>query len=627
LPQSSQGKCQGVMYLCASKYRTSGSMGKRRSREIDPEDKKKVTRESLKQTLEIFKFVLPYKGQFGLGMVFLTLSTSTTFFFIYYIKELLGPVMEREPGWEGQLQQVLFMLIGVLIAQAIFSFMRIYLMAQVSERSMADLRGSLYRKLITLGIPFFEERRVGELTSRMTADVQQLQDAISVTMAEFLRQILTFIVGMLILFFVSVKLTLIMFATLPPAVIGAIFLGRYIRKMSKRSQDALADANVIVEETLQSVQTVKAYANEPYEISRFQTGLEKVVKYALQAANARGAFVVFLVTAVFGGVTITIWYGARLIGMDQLDPKDLFYFIMLTLFVVGSIAGLGDLYGQLQKTIGASERIRGILRETPEFELPEEKEERPIARLKGDVQFDKVQFRYPTRPDIEVLKSVSLDIPAGMKVALVGHSGAGKSTITSLLLGFYQIHQGGLYIDGRSLYEYDLPSLRGNIGLVPQEVILFGGTIRENIAYGRRAATEEEIVEAARKANAWEFISAFPEGLDTVVGDRGIKLSGGQRQRIAIARAILKDPAILILDEATSSLDAESEHLVQEALNLLMEGRTTIVIAHRLSTIRKVDCIYVLDQGQIIEQGTHEELAARPDGTYSNLLRLQLEVG
>jgi ABC-type multidrug transport system fused ATPase/permease subunit len=600
-------------------------MAKRTRGEVDPQDKKKITKEGLSHAIEMFRYIKPYRGQFLLGMVFLTLSTGSTFFFITYLKNLLGPVVDQEPGWENTLQQFALILAGILILQAIFSFMRIYLMAQVSERSMADIRKAVFQRLITLGIPFFEERRVGELTSRITNDVQQLQSALSVTLAEFFRQVATFLVGFGILFWVSTELTLIMLAAFPPAIIGAMFLGRYIRKMGKRSQDALADANVVVEETLQSVHTVKAFANELFEVRRYERGLKDVVKFALQAANARGIFVVFLVLAVFGGITLTIFYGAQLIGLKELEVENFIFFIMITLFVGGSIAGLGDLYGQLQRTIGASERIRDILREPVEFVLPETPVHETAPRLQGHVVFDRVRFSYPSRPDVEVLKSVSLDVAPGSKVALVGHSGAGKSTITSLLLGFYLIKEGQLSIDGRTLADYDLPMLRANIGLVPQEVILFGGSIRENISYGRPEASEAAIEAAARKANAWDFIQGFPEGMDTLVGDRGIKLSGGQKQRVAIARAILKDPAILILDEATSSLDAESEYLVQEALNLLMEGRTTIVIAHRLSTIRRVDQIYVLDQGQIIEQGTHEELSQRAAGTYSNLLRLQLE--
>ncbi|MCL4145387.1 UNVERIFIED_CONTAM: hypothetical protein GTU68_020584 [Idotea baltica] len=305
-------------------------------------------------------------------------------------------------------------------------------------------------------------------------------------------------------------------------------------------------------------------------------------------------------------------------------PGDLVKFVVYTAFIAGSVAGLGNIYGQLQKTIGASDRIREILQEDQEFDISEQKKD-VFPKLEGRIQFQEVAFSYPARTDVVVLKDISFSINAGKKIALVGQSGAGKSTIAQLILRFYNIQEGKISIDDRSINSYPIPELRNNIGIVPQEVILFGGTIRENIAYGRPDASEESLLAAAKQANAWEFIEGFPDQLDTVVGERGIKLSGGQRQRIAIARAILKDPAILILDEATSSLDAESEHLVQSALNRLMEGRTTVIIAHRLSTIREVDKIYVLDQGSIIESGTHEELANLPNGAYSSLLRLQLE--
>ncbi len=591
---------------------------------MDPEDKKKVTKESFREMVAIFAFVKPYRMQFALGLVFLTLSTGTVFLFLSYLKELIDPAVEQVDNYADVLGQVALIMGGILVFQSFFSFMRIYLFAQVSERSLADIRQALYQKLVTLGLPFFEQRRVGELTSRITADVEQLQSALSMTLAEFLRQILTFLGGVVVLFFISAKLTLVMLSTFPPAIIGAIFLGKYIRTMGKKAQDALADANVVVEETLQAIPIVKAFTNEWYESRRYHTGLQQVVKFALQAANARGAFVVFLIVAVFGGITLTIWFGANQIAQGNITIGDLVYFVMITLFVGGSIAGLGDLYGQLQKTIGASERIRSILREKSELDLPTGIMKREVL-LQGEIEFRDVVFSYPTRPDITVLKGVSLHIQPDTKIALVGHSGAGKSTITQLLLRHYQIESGSITVDGKDLHDFDLSILRSQIGVVPQEVVLFGGTIRENIAYGRPDASEEDIVQAAHQANAWEFIERFPEKLDTLVGDRGVKLSGGQRQRIAIARAILKDPAILMLDEATSSLDAESEHLVQEALNQLMEGRTTIIIAHRLSTIRKVDQIYVLEDGHVVEQGSHEELSAH-GGVYRRLLDLQFAV-
>ena len=402
-----------------------------------------------------------------------------------------------------------------------------------------------------------------------------------------------------------------------------MFFGRFIRKLSKKTQDELADSNTIVEETFQSITVVKAFANEALESLKYKTALGRVVRTALKAAAFRGAFVSFIFMALFGGIILVIWFGAHMINSGDIEIGQLVSFILYTTFIGGSVAGMGDLYGQLQKTIGASERIREILAEDPELILKDGEDEK--LQIKGEIQFDKVAFSYPSREDVEVLKEVSLAIHPGEKIALVGHSGAGKSTIAQLILRFYDINGGQITLDGQSVSDYDLAAYRKNIGVVPQEVILFGGTIKENIAYGNPEASEEEIIQAARQANALDFIQSFPDQFETVVGERGIKLSGGQRQRIAIARAILKDPSILVLDEATSSLDAESEHLVQSALNQLMEGRTTVIIAHRLSTIRQVDRIYVIDDGRILEVGTHEELSAKGDGIYSNLLRFQFE--
>jgi len=570
--------------------------GRGRTSDVEVE-KVALTRESFRHTLEIFRYLKPYRLYFFLGLISLALSTGTTFGFFYFLKDLIDPAVAQESGWENRLQQIALYLGLILVVQALFSFLRIYFFARVSERTLADIRLAVYHKLISLGIPFFEERRVGELTSRITADVGQLQDTLSGTLAEFIRQVLTFVIGLTVLLTVSVKLSLVMLATIPVTIILAMVIGRRIRGLSRAAQDALAEANVVVEETLQNVRTVKAFANEWFEIGRFRRQLREVVRHGLRAANARGLFVVFLITAVFGGITVVIWFGATLIGAGELTVGTLVYFIMITLFIGGSIAGLGDLYGQIQKAVGASERLRDILRKDSELE-PGDAAPVPAERLNGEIVFQHVRFAYPTRPDIEVLHDIDLHIAPGQKVALVGQSGAGKSTITQLILRYYDVGNGQLRVDGQDIRDLDRLALRAQVGIVPQEVMLFGGTIRENIAYGRPGASDVEIRQAAEQANAWEFIARFPEGLHTLVGDRGVQLSGGQRQRIAIARAILKDPAILILDEATSSLDAESEHLVQEALNHLMEGRTTLIIAHRLSTIREVDQIYVLEGGR-----------------------------
>lgn len=606
---------------------------RRRGTVVAPEDKRKVNREGLQSVLGIFRFILPYKGYFAVGLVFLLLSTGATLALPYLLGELVNAGLGSlqggmMPGAElpdveirtEEINRVGLVLGGLLVAQAIFSFFRIYLFAQVSERSMADIRSSAYKSLITSPMVFFEERRVGELTSRLSSDVTQLQSMLSTSLAEFLRQILTLVGGVFILVWVSSQLTLFMLMTFPLMIVAALVFGKFIRKISKEAQDQLADANTIVEETFQSVSIVKAFANEQQETGRYNAALQRVVNLFLKAARFRGVFVSFITIAIFGGIVLVIWRGAHLISTGVIDGGDLLMFVLYTAFIGGSVAGIGDLYGQLQKTIGASERIRDILDQEAEFDLDAGE---TMPRPEGNITFKDVNFSYPTRLDVPVLKGIDLEIKPGEKIALVGHSGAGKSTIAQLILRFYELEQGTISVDGQTYQEYPVQAYRRHVGLVPQEVILFGGTIKENIEYGRPGASEEDVLEAASRANALEFINRFPEGLETVVGERGVKLSGGQRQRLAIARAILKDPAILILDEATSSLDAESESLVQEALNELMRGRTTIIIAHRLSTIREVDRIYVLDEGKVQEQGSHLELKEK-GGLYSTLLNLQM---
>ncbi|QIP11480.1 ATP-binding cassette domain-containing protein [Spirosoma aureum] len=588
--------------------------------EASKEDKKKLSREGIKKALSIFRFIKPYRVQYIIGFLFLVLSTGTTMSFGLLIGQITSVIQGKSPF---TLNQVTLFFVGVLVAQAIFSFFRIYFFSQVSERAMADVRRATYSKIITLPIPFFEQRRVGELTSRISADVSSLQDVLTLTLAELFRQVATLTIGTAIIFYVSWKLTLFMLATFPVIIVAAMFFGRFIRRLSKQAQDLLAQANVIVEETLQSVNVVKAFTNEKIEINRYGTALNKVVDTALRSAKFRGVFVSFIIFALFGGIIGVVWYGGSLVMANEMPFADLLTFIVYTTFIGGSVAGMGDLYAQLQRTIGASERILEILEEPSEVNA---NEELPLfVPVQGHVQFQDVQFSYPSRPDIPVLKGISLDVATGRKIALVGKSGAGKSTIVQLLMRYYTTSNGQITVDGRNLASFNITELRRNIAVVPQEVMLFGGTILENIQYGKPGATEAEVREAARKANALQFVDSFPEGFQTIVGERGVKLSGGQRQRIAIARAILKDPAILILDEATSSLDAESEKLVQEALDELMQNRTTIIIAHRLATIRKVDRIYVIREGQIAESGTHDELAIQEDGIYANLVKLQFE--
>ncbi len=582
---------------------------------------KKISKDGLKITLKLFRYLLPYKTTFIIGLIFLVLSTGTSLLF----PKLIGNIIEVIEGKsEYTINQITGFLFIILIFQAIFSFYRIYLFTKVSEWSMIDIRTDVFTKIITLPITFLEQRRVGELTSRITSDVGQLQGLLSFTIAELFRQVATLVVGMAILFYTSWKLTLFMLATFPILVVASVFFGRHMRRLSKKAQDELAAANVVAEETLQSVNVVKAFTNEELEANRYNTILKRVVDLSLYAARFRGGFVSFIIFAIFGGIVGVVWFGAGLVQSGEFGLADLFTFILYTTFIGASISGMGDLYAQINKTVGASERLFEILEEPSEINFEDNKNISPIPVI-GNISYQNVHFSYPSRADLAVLRGINLNIQAGERIALVGYSGAGKSTIIQLLMRFYNYNSGSISIDGKPITEFNITDLRNNIAIVPQEVMLFGGTILENIGYGKHGATKEEIYEAAKKAYATEFIDKFPEKFETIVGERGIKLSGGQRQRIAIARAILKDPKILILDEATSSLDAESEKLVQVALDELMKNRTTIVIAHRLATIRKVDSIYVIREGQIAESGTHQELSMIEGGLYANLIKLQFE--
>ena len=584
---------------------------------MEENEKRKLNKQNLSKLGGIFQFLMPYKGSFFLGLIFLLFSSLTLLTFPFVAGKLIDTA--QGTNWiVSDINSIALILVGILAVQSIFSFFRVWLFALVSERSMRDIRLALYSRMVRLPMTFFDKRRTGELISRITSDVSMLQDTFSVTLAELFRQVVTLVAGVIFLMVNTPKLTFFMLATFPVLVVIAMVFGRFIRKLSKSTQDELASANVIVEETLQSISTVKSFVGEVFESTRYGAGLNRVVGVALKAAKYRGAFISFIIFALFGGIVAVMWYGASLVSSGDMSVGELVSFVLYTTFIGGSIAGLGDIYGQVQKAIGSSERVLEILDEEPESVTGAK-----TANFQGKITFDHVGFHYPTRPEMEVLKDLTFHVNPGEKVALAGHSGAGKSTIIQLLMRFYDVQKGSIKVDDRPLNEWDLQNLRSHVGMVPQEVLLFGGSIRENIAYAKPNATEEELILASKKANAWQFISQFPDGLDTLVGERGVKLSGGQRQRVAIARAILKDPSILILDEATSSLDAESEHLVQEALDELMKGRTTIIIAHRLATIRKVDRIYVLSDGEIVEQGDHTDLLGREDGFYANLVRLQ----
>ncbi|MGF6929921.1 ABC-type multidrug transport system fused ATPase/permease subunit [Chitinophaga sp. W2I13] len=580
-----------------------------------PAPKQSIKVAALKKTFRLFRYVKPYWPEFSLGFIFLLVSSLAGLAFPKLLGNLVDP-KSNEYLFNG-MNKAGVLLIGVLIAQAIFSFFRVVLFVNVTEKTLATLRQTIYSHLIRLPMKFFLERRVGELSSRISSDISLLQETFTTTLAEFIRQIIIIIGGVVILLVTSPHLTIFMLAILPLMMVVAVVFGKFIRRFSKQVQEQVAASNTVVEETLQGVLNVKAFANEFFEIARYRQRTNEAARLGMKSGKFRGAFSSFIIMGIFGALVAVIWRGVS-IGMPT---SDLLSFVLYSLFIGGSIAGLAEVYTNLQKSIGATEHLLEILDE-PAEDISQVTAIAPENQLDGQISFRNVSFHYPSRPDLTIMNDVSFDVYADQKVALVGPSGAGKSTIVSLLLRLYDPVNGSILFDGKESTAFPLSQLRSQMAVVPQDVFLFGGTIAENIAYGKPGATPEEMEEAAKKANAWEFIQRFPLGLQTVVGERGIQLSGGQRQRIAIARAVLKNPRILILDEATSALDSESEKLVQDALDKLMEGRTSIVIAHRLATVRQADKIIVLDKGHIVEEGTHSELIGL-DGLYRTLSDMQ----
>ncbi len=589
------------------------------SNRVPESEKKRITRENLKKLLKLFRFVKPQLKPFIFGLIFLFLSSLANLLFPALMGDLIDSAKSQSIY---DINRIALLLLAVFFANAVFSYFRIFLFAVVTQKTLALLRQSTYNHIIQLPMNFFSGRRVGELNSRISSDISLLQETFTTTLAQFIRQVIIITGGIVLLTVISPRLTVFMLGLVPVVFLLSRYFGKYVRKYSRESQDKIAESNTIVEETLSGIVNVKAFANEIYEMTRYKKRTDEVIGIALKGARWRGAFASFIIFALFGSIVGVIWYGVYLVNQgDGMSSGDLIKFILYSVFVGSSIGGIADLYTQLQKSLGATENLLEILDEKEE-KLNGNKDKTTIKE--GSIIFSDISFAYPSRDELHVLQNINFKINKGEQVALVGPSGAGKSTITNLLLRFYEPDKGIIRIDGKNANSYSLHELRNSISIVPQEVLLFGGTIKENIAYGKPEARDDEIYEAAKKANAIQFIEEFPDKYETLVGDRGVQLSGGQRQRIAIARAILKDPRILILDEATSSLDSESEKLVQEALVKLMEGRTSLVIAHRLSTIRNTDRIIVIDKGEIKETGTHNELMNIRKGIYKNLTNLQL---
>jgi ABC-type multidrug transport system fused ATPase/permease subunit len=609
--------------------------GPRRDRDLP---KAKINKHSLSELKFVFRYLKPYRKYFFGGLFFISLSAFSTMAFPFLMGKMIGAVSNAEiklPGnssgmFDGfsmgkeqwPLNVTLILIFAQLTLQTIFSFMRVYLLTKAGTNATADLRKSLYSKLITLPMSFFSTQRVGDLSSRIGSDTGQIQDTVSFVLAEFLRGILTLIIGLTFIFFISMKLALIMLAIVPLIAVSAVFFGGKIRKMGRKETDMLADSGTIVQETLQGISVVKSFTGEEIERKRYGKNIDQLIEFAIKSGSYRGFFVSFIIFTVFGAISFVVWYGAQMIQAGELHLSQLIQFVIYSGFVGGTLGGFADMFGQLQKTIGATQRVRELM--DTDSELIVHNETQKEERLIGEIEFQNIEFAYPSRKEVSVLKDVSFKAGKGEHIAIVGGSGGGKSTIASLVLRFYNADNGNILIDGKPIQDYDLSALRKQIAYVPQDVILFGGTIYENILYGKPDASKEEVLEAAKKANAWKFIESFPDQFETMVGERGIQLSGGQKQRVAIARAVIKDPAILVLDEATSALDSESELLVQEALDDLMKNRTSLVIAHRLSTIRNANQIIVLDKGTIVEQGTHQELLQKPNGVYRNLIELQV---
>lgn len=593
------------------------------------EKREKLSKSSIKKAKKIFSFLKPYSAIFIIGWVFLFLSSLIGLAFPLLMGQLLGTGSSQESALSSVLEgmsisdvdSVAIGLFIVFAAQALFGFFRIIIFTYVTENTLRDIKQVAFGRLLYMPMNFFNQNKVGELTSRMSADIEKIQGVLSTTIAEFFRQIIIIVGGIVFLVLISWKLALIMLGTLPVMIIIAVVFGRFIRKLSKQAQDESAKSNATIEESLMGISNVKSFTNEVFMLNKYKKAINTIKALQIRSGLWRGVFASFIIFCLFGAIVFIIWQGLLMTQgpNPELAEKDFFSFIMFTIMMGASLGSIADMYSNIAKAVGASEQLMKIIETENESDLNIGTAKPDIS---GRVAFNNVSFHYPQREDVQVLKSISFESESNQTIALVGASGAGKSTIASLLLNYYPLTGGAIYFDGISNKDIDIEHLRAHMAFVPQEVILFSGTIKENIAFGKTNATEEEIISAAKKANAFEFIQSFPNQLETEVGDRGIQLSGGQKQRIAIARAILKDPKILILDEATSALDSESEQLVQNALETLMEGRTSFVIAHRLSTIKKASAILVMENGQIMEQGKHEELIAL-NGIYANLVSLQ----
>ncbi len=579
---------------------------------------------SPKQLTRLWPRVRPHRRALTLASLALLLSAAIGLAFPLVVGRLLDAAFVDQD--RSLLDRVALGLTGLFLIQAFLNYAQTYLLSATGERAVAGLREELFAKLLDMPPGFFADRKTGELTSRLTTDIGLLQGVLSHQIAEFSRQILALVGGIALLTWLQPSLTLTALAVVPVAVWTALFFGRRLRRISTGVQDRVADATAVAEEAFSQIRTVQSFVQEPAERARYGGMIGRVVEAALVRAQVRGVFFGAITFSMFTGIVIVLWQGGRLVLDGSLTAGTLVSFLLYTVTIAASVGALASFFSNYQESVGAAERVFQLLEaDTPIADPPVPT---PLpAPPRGRVEFDRVSFRYLDHPDAPwAVREVTLALAPGEVVAIVGPSGAGKTTLVSLLPRFWDVAEGSIRLEGIDVRQLRLKELRGAIGVVPQEPALFSGTVRENIAYARPDASEADVERAARAAHAHEFVERLPDGYETIVGERGVKLSGGQRQRIAIARAVLKDPAVLVLDEATSSLDTESERLVEDALEKLLVGRTTLIIAHRLSTVRRADRLVVLDHGRVVEEGTHTDLLAQ-GGLYARLYQRQFRNG